>query len=107
MVLEIVGFVLAFMIGACIANGIPHYTKGVTGQYHMTVFSKLSSPIVNVLWGLFNWLLAFILYLVFNSLIDNFTNLHIIIAIAGGIFISLRLAKLWSDPNAKLPWHKE
>ena len=42
-----------------------------------------------------------------NSLIDNFTNLHIIIAIAGGVFISLRLAKLWSDPNAKLPWHKE
>ncbi len=107
MALEIVGFFLAFMIGACSANGIPHYIKGVVGQSHMTVFSKLSSPVVNVLWGLFNWFLAFILYTLFNSFIDNFTNIHMIIAIVGGVFISLRLSKLWSDPNAKLPWHKD
>ena len=107
MALEIVGFILAFIIGACTANGIPHYTKGVTGQSHMTVFNKVSSPIVNVLWGLFNWFLAYILYILFITFMNNFTKIHMIIAIVGGVFTSLRLAKLWSDPNAKLPWHKD
>jgi hypothetical protein len=104
--LVIVGYILVFIVGVCVANGIPHYIKGVTGQSHMTVFNKVSSSTVNVLWGLFNWFLAFILYALFNSFIDNFTGIHMIVAIIGGVLISLRLAKLWSDPDAKLPWHK-
>jgi|TARA_B110000263_G_scaffold240782_1_gene244323 hypothetical protein len=107
LVLEIVGYILVLIVGACVTNGIPHYIKGVTGQSHMTVFNKVSSPTVNVLWGLINWFLAFILYVLFNSFTDNFTGIHMIVAIIGGVLISLRLAKLWSNPDAKLPWHKE
>jgi hypothetical protein len=54
---------------ACVAaalfltNGIPHFVKGICGDRFPTPFSKppgkgLSSPPLNVAWGIFNFLLG-------------------------------------------------
>jgi hypothetical protein len=52
-------FFLQFLAGAFLCNFIPHLVSGVQGQHFPTPFSqlrglKVSSPVVNVLWGSFN-----------------------------------------------------
>lgn len=48
-----------FFGGVFLANFVPHFIAGVSGRLFPTPFAKppfrgLSSPAVNVLWGLFN-----------------------------------------------------
>ena len=61
-------FVAWFFGGAFLANAIPHLNNGISGSPFQSPFAKppgqgLSSSTVNVLWGLFNlavgWLLLF------------------------------------------------
>jgi len=52
--------------GAFLANGIPHFVSGISGKYFPSPFAKPpgageSSPVVNVLWGLTNLIVAWIL----------------------------------------------
>ena len=47
-------------------NGIPHFVQGVSGHRFQSPFAKPpgvgeSSPLINVLWGNFNFLIAFAL----------------------------------------------
>ena len=49
-----------FAAGLLLANGVPHFVKGVCGDRFPTPFAKppgrgLSSPIVNVVWGMANF----------------------------------------------------
>lgn len=62
-----------FMGGLFLANSIPHLFAGVTGRRFPTPFAKppfrgLSSPAVNVLWGLFNLAVAWVLLEVVGNL---------------------------------------
>ena len=103
-----------FLAGAFYADAIPHLIKGITGQTHMTPFKKVSSPVVNVIWAFVN--LAVALYLLglgsgkggvvlpWNANIGGASA----IAFALGVFVmALWLASFWSNPNARLPWHKD
>ncbi|HEY1835843.1 MAG TPA: hypothetical protein VGG13_03410 [Candidatus Saccharimonadales bacterium] len=40
---------------------MPHFIKGITGERHQTPFGRLSSAIVNVIWGWFNLAVAVVL----------------------------------------------
>ena len=51
--------VAAFLAGAFLANTVPHFVHGISGDPFPTPFAKppgrgLSSPTVNVLWALLN-----------------------------------------------------
>jgi hypothetical protein len=55
-----------FFGGAFLANALPHLMNGVSGRSFQSPFAKppgegLSSPTVNVLWGLFNLAIAYVL----------------------------------------------
>ncbi len=55
-----------FFGGAFLANSLPHLLNGISGRSFQTPFAKppgkgLSSPTVNVLWGFFNLVLAYLL----------------------------------------------
>ena len=57
-----------FFGGAFFCNAIPHLVQGVSGRSFQTPFAKppgkgLSSATVNVLWGFFNLLVAWLLLL--------------------------------------------
>ena len=57
-----------FFGGAFLANAVPHYVSGVMGRPFQTPFAKphgkgLSSSTVNVLWGLANFVIAYLLVL--------------------------------------------
>ena len=62
-----------FMGGAVLANFFPHFVAGVSGRWFPSPFAKppfrgLSSPPVNVLWGLFNLAVAYILLVVAGNI---------------------------------------
>lgn len=57
-----------FFGGAFVANAIPHLSAGISGRplqspFASPPFKGLSSPIVNVAWGLFNLAIAYLLLL--------------------------------------------
>lgn len=101
--------ILAFFSGFFLTNSIPHLVKGITGQWHMTPFKRVSSPIMNVLWSFSN--------IVIGLLILNYANLGIseIISLStvswafilGAFMCALTCAWLWTNPNARLPWQKD
>jgi hypothetical protein len=59
-------FIAAFFAGAFLANAVPHFVNGVSGDPFPSPFSDppgqgLSSPVVNVLWGSLNLLVGYLL----------------------------------------------
>jgi hypothetical protein len=55
-----------FFGGAFLANALPHLMNGISGRSFQSPFAKppgkgLSSPTVNVLWGMFNLAIAYVL----------------------------------------------
>jgi hypothetical protein len=59
-------FVAYFVGGAFLANTIPHLVSGVSGSPFQTPFASppgagLSSASVNVLWGMFNLIVGYVL----------------------------------------------
>ncbi|MBE0418302.1 MAG: hypothetical protein IBX63_11105 [Coriobacteriia bacterium] len=54
------------LTGALLANGIPHFVNGVSGRAFPTPFASppavgLSSPLVNVIWAVLNFAIAYVL----------------------------------------------
>jgi hypothetical protein len=52
-------YVLEFLGGAFLANGVPHFVQGISGHAFQSPFASPpgvgeSSPLVNVLWGFGN-----------------------------------------------------
>jgi hypothetical protein len=57
-------YVAGFFAGAFLANFVPHFVSGVSGNKFPSPFAKppgkgLSSPPVNALWGLLNLLIGY------------------------------------------------
>jgi hypothetical protein len=85
-----------FWAGMFLGNFVPHFVKGVCGDPFPTPFSKppgkgLSSPVVNVFWGLLNLVIAYILFRVGRVSADN--CLSVVICFIGLACISLVCAR--------------
>jgi hypothetical protein len=55
-----------FFAGVFLANGVPHFVHGITGRRFQSPFASPpgvgeSSPLVNVIWGLVNFLIGYVL----------------------------------------------
>jgi len=60
-------YVACFFAGAFLANVVPHFVHGISGDRFPTPFAHppgkgLSSPTVNVVWALFNLFVGYILF---------------------------------------------
>jgi len=60
-------YIACFFAGAFLANTVPHFIHGVSGDRFPSPFSNppgkgLSSPMVNVFWALLNLLIGYLLY---------------------------------------------
>ncbi len=60
-------YLACFFAGAFLANAVPHFVHGVSGDSFPSPFATppgkgLSSPTVNVLWGLLNLIIGYFLY---------------------------------------------
>ena len=59
-------YLLQFVSGLLLANGVPHFVQGICGHWFQTPFARPpgvgeSSPVVNVLWGFANLAIGFAL----------------------------------------------
>jgi hypothetical protein len=94
-------FVSYFFGGAFLANAVPHYVSGVTGRPFQSPFAKppgkgLSSASVNVLWGFFNLIVAYILLVQVGSF-DLHSTIHVTAAGLGTLLMSLMGARHFGE----------
>ena len=85
-----------FFGGVFAANAIPHFVSGVMGRSFQSPFAKppgkgLSSSTVNVVWGFFNAVIAYLLVAHVGAF-DVRATRHIFAFGLGGLLISLQLA---------------
>jgi hypothetical protein len=86
-----------FFAGAFAANSIPHFVSGTMGRPFQTPFAKpsgigLSSSTVNVVWGFFNAVVAYLL-LARVGAFDPRTTSHILAFGLGALLISIPAAR--------------
>ena len=60
-------YIASFFAGTFLANAVPHFVQGVSGNKFPSPFAKppgkgLSSPTVNVIWALFNVLIGYLFF---------------------------------------------
>src|SRR5687768_14377556 len=90
--------VAAYFFGAAfLANFVPHFVAGVSGRSFFSPFATppfrgLSSPTVNVLWGLFNLAAAYALLMVVGSF-ELRRVAHVAVSAAGFGLASVGLAR--------------
>ncbi len=90
-------FVSYFFGGAFLANTLPHLGNGISGHAFQSPFASppgegLSSSTVNVLWGLLNLLVAYLLL----CRVGNFElrkTRHVIVFGAGFLVMAIMLAR--------------
>ena len=86
-----------FFGGAFSANAIPHFVSGMMGRAFQTPFAKppgkgLSSATVNVVWGFFNAVLAYLLVARVGAF-DARATTHILAFGLGALFLSIFTAR--------------
>jgi hypothetical protein len=93
-------YVSCFFAGAFLANVVPHFVHGTSGDRFPTPFARppgkgLSSPTVNVGWALLNLFVGCVLFTV--GKISSASDLTLVVFLAGisaiGIILSIRFAE--------------
>lgn len=88
-----------FWAGCFLSNFIPHLVNGISGNGFPTPFAKppgkgLSSPVLNVLWSLFNIVIGYILFK--TGKVSSQNTFSLIIFVLGfacmSVFLALRFA---------------
>ena len=90
-------YVSYFFGGAFLVNFVPHFINGVTGHRFPTPFASPpgqgeSPALINVLWGLFNLVIAYLLL----GRVGQFSirpTPQLLIAAAGGILMAIMLSQ--------------
>jgi hypothetical protein len=88
-------YVASFFAGMFLANAVPHFVHGISGDRFPTPFAHppgkgSSSPTVNVLWGLLNLVVGTILFRVGN--VANAAISDLVVCFAGVVVISTLLS---------------
>ena len=102
-------FILAFLAGMFLTNGVPHFVSGIKGKTHMTPLAKNSSAIINVLYAYANFLFAMWIFNVSGGRFDELFSFDVFALSfwAGSLFMAIGDAKMFSNPNASFPWFKK
>ncbi len=90
-----------FFGGVFLANAIPHLVNGMSGNPFQSPFASppgkgLSSSTVNVLWGMFNLAVAYVL-VVRVGRFDLRRTRHVVVLALGAFLISLMLARHFGE----------
>jgi FtsH-binding integral membrane protein len=93
-------YIGCFFAGAFLANTVPHFVHGISGDRFPTPFASppgkgLSSPTVNILWALFNLIVGYVLFRIENVAAGDVVTLVIFfVGVAAiGIWLSVRFTK--------------
>lgn len=101
--MEWYNYIGCFFAGMFLANFIPHFVHGISGNNFFTPFShgkEMSSPTLNVVWALVNLLVGFLLFRAAKISTDNVPSL--IVFFIGIGFISIFLSKRFPARKKKV-----
>jgi hypothetical protein len=89
-------YVAYFFGGAFVANAVPHFVSGISGRAFQSPFASppgegLSSSTVNVLWGLFNLAVGYVLTCRIGTFELRKTR-HVLVFTLGVLLMSIMLA---------------
>ena len=90
-------YIASFFAGIFLANAIPHFVQGVSGNKFPSPFAKppgrgLSSATVNVVWALFNFLIGYLFLRIGQVNSDNMLSLVV-------FFIGVAAISIMSSVN--------
>ncbi|MGA3286887.1 MAG: hypothetical protein ABSD46_05655 [Bacteroidota bacterium] len=93
-------YIACFFAGMFIANIVPHFIHGISGEAFPTPFANppgkgLSSPTVNVLWGLFNLIAGYVLFKA--GKISNSNKWNVLLFFTGILVMSVMLSYGFAD----------
>jgi hypothetical protein len=93
-------YIACFFAGMFIANMVPHFIHGISGETFPTPFANppgkgLSSPTVNVLWGLFNLIVGYLLFRA--GKISNSNKWTVLLFFSGILVMSVMLSCVFAD----------
>jgi len=93
-------YVAGFFAGVFLANFVPHFVHGISGDRFPTPFAHppgrgLSSPTVNVAWAFVNLVVGCLLFRVGQVSHDNYLTLGLFLAgaVAISVILSFRFAQ--------------
>lgn len=97
-------YVACFFSGALLANAVPHFVHGISGDRFPTPFAQppgkgLSSPTVNVVWALLNLAVGYILFRV--GKVSGDVHWTLVVFFAGIAAISTVSSVLFTKKLAK------
>jgi hypothetical protein len=95
-------YLSGFLAGVFVANFVPHFVNGISGNRFPTPFKRpigkaLSSPTVNVLWALFNLLAGCLLCRFAKVSLQD--TLSLVLFFAGFAGMSLRLSMRFANKD--------
>jgi hypothetical protein len=99
-------YLACFFAGMFLTNVVPHFVHGVSGDRFPTPFAEppgkgRSSPIVNVLWALFNLVVGYILFRI--GRVSSGDNIALVIFFAGIVAISTTRSAIFVKKQANGP----
>jgi hypothetical protein len=97
-------YVACFFAGMFLANVVPHFVHGVSGDRFPTPFAKppgkgLSSPTLNVIWALANLAVGYLLFRA--GKVTSGDNLALVIFFAGIAAISLFASRRFAGKHVE------
>jgi len=93
-------YVACFLAGILLANTVPHFVHGISGDSFPTPFANppgkgLSSPTVNILWALVNLFIGYILLRV--GKVSQTNKWSLLTFFAGVVYISIMSSFTFAD----------
>jgi hypothetical protein len=93
-------YIACFFAGAFLANAVPHFVHGISGDRFPTPFASppgkgLSAPTVNVVWALLNLIVGYILFRIEKVSSGSYSGLVVFFAgiTAVSIWLSVHFTK--------------
>jgi hypothetical protein len=85
-------YIACFFAGAFLANTVPHFVHGISGDSFPTPFAHppgkgLSSPTINVVWALGNLVVGYVLLR--TGKVSHANKWSLLVFFAGFVFISI------------------
>ena len=85
-----------FFAGVFLANGVPHFVNGISGKKFQSPFASPpgvgeSSPLVNVIWGLINFVIGYVLIYGIGNFVGGF-SLPVLMLFLGALLTAVGLA---------------
>jgi len=95
-------YVAHFAAGAFLANGVPHFVNGISGRKFQSPFASPpgvgeSSPLVNVIWGMANFVVGYALLTGVGPLSTGLTLDALTVALgalAAGVGLSVHFGRV-------------